>query len=132
MSILQANEVGQPQDGEDDAEEMENPQQGPAQPPDLQVLHGVNYVKHLAIAGAEQAMILAALDSLVAAASAARDKKLDMFQHLRAQALRHRNDLDICQLCLDVLEDRQYSKIGEAVAKNMKDFAGRRKEEGGG
>ena len=89
---------------------------------DLQVSQSVNYVKHLAIAGVDQDMILAALDSLVATAAAVKHKSLDEYQHLRAQALRFKNELSVSQLVLEVMADKLYSKIGKAVSKSMQDY----------
>ena len=94
-----------------------------------QVDNAMGQVTSLALADAGDRAILAALDMLIGVASQLGHKDLQLFQNLRAQALRLKDQLSIGGLCLDVLVGKTDDRLAGAVSRGLKEQKAKRKLE---
>ena len=95
-----------------------------------QVENAIAQVTALASADAGEKAVLASLDMLIGVASQLGHRDLPLFQNLRAQALRLKDQLSVAGLCLDVLVGKTDDRLALAVNKGLKETKIRKKAEG--
>ena len=79
-----------------------------------------------ASSNASDSSILAALDTLVETAAKMNHKDHGLFQNLRAQALRLKDDLSIGGLCIEVLADKTDDRLASAINKGLREEKSKR------